>query len=43
MIRYSFPSPSREVDMRNRYATFEAIFVHQKWHSRCINRLSRHA
>ena len=27
-------------DMRNRYASFEAIFVRQNWHSRCLNRLS---
>ncbi|KWZ73539.1 hypothetical protein HMPREF3214_01312 [Alloscardovia omnicolens] len=31
----------REVDARNRYASFEAIFVHQNWHNRCVNRLSR--
>ncbi|MDK6994252.1 hypothetical protein QP318_26795, partial [Escherichia coli] len=30
-----------EVDTRNRYASFEAIFVHQNWHNRCMNRLSR--
>ncbi|ERH31306.1 hypothetical protein HMPREF9244_00550 [Alloscardovia omnicolens F0580] len=30
-----------EVDMRNRYASFEAIFAHQNWHNRYINRLSR--
>ncbi|ERH30228.1 hypothetical protein HMPREF9244_01308 [Alloscardovia omnicolens F0580] len=31
----------REVDTRNRYASFEAIFAHQNWHNRCMNRLSR--
>ncbi|ERH31382.1 hypothetical protein HMPREF9244_00415 [Alloscardovia omnicolens F0580] len=31
----------REVDTRNRYASFEAIFAHQNWHNRYINRLSR--
>ncbi|ERH30892.1 hypothetical protein HMPREF9244_00840 [Alloscardovia omnicolens F0580] len=30
-----------EVDTRNCYASFEAIFVLQNWHNRCINRLSR--
>ena len=31
----------REVDTRNCYASFEAIFVHQNWHIGCVNRLSR--
>ncbi|KWZ75547.1 hypothetical protein HMPREF3214_00411 [Alloscardovia omnicolens] len=30
-----------EVDTRNRYATFEAVFSQQNWYNRCMNRLSR--